>query len=309
MKESNDYYASMSGSKRGSANKIFSLFVTVLVICLLVFVGPVDALFLGLSGFKNTPYDYGETVNFIGRIDINSNERVDLQSVGLEVNGKVICTFDVSGNKISGCFGVNISLSSNNANFGYGYGYGNFNVGWNGSNSSSKAGNYNGYGYGYGYGYGGDGGLVYNISIETPKGSLKVPGVNEMKLVARTSSQLFNSRTERIVIQPPKSGNGNFLFGYDDTNVLFWGKYNSSSHTLAGEIKVLNDSSFKLSGIGNYYPKNKNSGDWEVLFYNPDIPEDVGVLFYGTYNQNEWILKFVGDESVVLKGKTFVTPE
>src|SRR3989344_2441357 len=192
-------------------DKLTSAGVTLLVIGMLVFVGPVDALFLKLDGFKNTPYDYGEIVNFIGRIDIKSNERVDLQSVGLEVNGKVICTFDVDGNEISGCSGVNVSLISKTTGFGYGYGYDNFNVGWNGSNSSSKAGNYNGYGYGYGYGYSGSNGigeLVYNISVQTPQDYFKISGNNDLKLVANTDKQTFNSRTEKIVLKPQNSGSG-----------------------------------------------------------------------------------------------------
>jgi len=189
-------------------DKLASAGVTLLVIGLLVLVGPVDALFLKLDGFKNTPYDYGETVNFIGKIDINSNEIVDLQNVSLEVNDEIVCVFGVSGNLITSCEGVNVSLISNSANLGYGYGYGNFNVGWNGSNSSSKAGNYNGYGYGYGYGYSGLGEFVYNISVQTPQDYFKIPGNNDLKLVAQTPSQMFNSRTEKIVLKPQNSGGG-----------------------------------------------------------------------------------------------------
>src|SRR3989344_838914 len=160
-------------------DKLTSAGVTLLVIGMLVFVGPVDALFLKLDGFKNTPYDYGEIVNFIGRIDIKSNERVDLQSVGLEVNGKVICTFDVDGNEISGCSGVNVSLISKTTGYGYGY---------SGSN--------------------GIGELVYNISVQTPQDYFKISGNNDLKLVANTDKQTFNSRTEKIVLKPQNSGSG-----------------------------------------------------------------------------------------------------
>ena len=209
MKKLSDFYISMPVKNKKGSSKILSVFMTLFVAGLLVIAGPVDALFLGLDGFKNTPYTFGENVNFIGKIDINSNERVDIQNVSIEVNDVIVCTFDVSGSLLTSCDGVNVSLISNTANHGYGYGYSNFSLGWNGGNRSSNAGNWTGNGYGYGYGYSGAGELVYNISIETPQSYFRIPGNNEIKLISNTETQTFNSRTEHIVLQNQNSGGGN----------------------------------------------------------------------------------------------------
>lgn len=188
--------------------KVLSSLITALVVGLLVIAGPVDALHLSLEGFKNTPYAFGEKVNFVGEIDINSNEIVNIQNVSLEVNDQIVCTFDVSGNLLANCTGINVSLISGlPAGYGYGYGYNGFELGWNGGNGSVNAGNYNGTEYGYGYGYS-NGELSYNITIQTPQGYLNIPGNNNIKLVSHTTSQQFNSRTEHITIQPQNSGSG-----------------------------------------------------------------------------------------------------
>lgn len=187
-------------------NKVLSSLVTILVVGLLVIAGPVDALHLGLSGFKTTPYAFGENINFIGDIEINSNEIVNIQNVSLEVNDEIVCTFDVSGNLMSNCTGINVSVVSGlPAGYGYGYGYNGFELGWNGGNGSVHAGTYNGTGYGYGYGYS-NGELSYNITIQTPQSYLNIPGNNNIKLVSHTTNQQFNSRIEHITIQPQSSG-------------------------------------------------------------------------------------------------------
>ena len=190
-------------------NKTLSGIITLLIVGLLIIAGPVDALYLGLSGFKTTPYSFGETINFLGEIEINSNEIVNLQNVSLEVNDEIVCTFDILGNNLTVCEGISVGSILNTASYGYGYGYNSFEKGWNGGNSSSNAGNWTGQSYGYGYGYRGNGELVYNISIKTPQSYLRIPGNNDLKLISNTENQLFNSKTEKIVIQPQNSGGGN----------------------------------------------------------------------------------------------------
>lgn len=185
--------------------KAFGFLITAVVIALLVVAGPVNALTLGLDGFRTTPYSFNDLVEFTGQIEVNSDELVDVKNVSVEVNDVLVCTFDVYGNFLSNCSGFNVSLISVPV-AGYGYGYQNFDIGWSGSNNSVNAGNYDGYGYGYGYGFSND--LEYNISIETPQDFFS-NGNNRIKLVAQTSDQLFNSRIENIVIQPPQANNGN----------------------------------------------------------------------------------------------------
>jgi len=280
--------------------------VTALVIGMLVLVGPVDALFLKLDGFKTTPYNVGETINFVGKIDINSNERVDLQNVSVEVNDQIVCTFDINANKLTACPGVNVTLVSNSANFGYGYGYNSFERGWNGSNRSSNAGNWTGYGYGYGYGYGGNGELVYSVSINSPQAYLRIPGNNEIKLVSQTPTQMFNSRTEHVVIRPYNNGgNNNFLFGYDNGNVLFWGRYESNNHTLYGRMMSLSDPSLNLEGFGTYQPFNGHAGRWEVLFYDSNLSTNYAYFVEGNYNQNTWHLASPTNSSIRVHGITY----
>lgn len=189
-----------------SIQKLFSSAFVILVVGLLVIAGPVDALYLSLDGFKNTPYAFNEKINFIGNIEINSDEIVNLQNVSLEVNDQIVCTFAVDGTLLTDCSGVNVSLISS-PGYGYGYGYNTFELGWNGGNGSVNAGNYNGTSSGYGYGYGySNGEIAYNVTIQSPQGYLSIPGNNNLKLVAQTDSQLFNSRTEHIVIQTQNSG-------------------------------------------------------------------------------------------------------
>jgi uncharacterized membrane protein YgcG len=192
----------VSGKRR-----LFSVIITGFVLGMLVLIGPAEALNLSLSGFRTTPYQVNEVVSFQGKIIIEEQEIVPLTTVELEVNDEIVCVFDINGNKLSSCEGVNVSLISKTIGYGYGYGYGSFERGWNGGNRSSNAGNYNVNNPGYGYGYGGLGELEYNITIETPQDYLRIPGENDLKLIARTSSQIFNSRTEKIVLRPNTGGN------------------------------------------------------------------------------------------------------
>ena len=130
MKNLGDYSIKIE-NKKGVGNKILSLVLTALVIGLLVFVGPVDAYHLQLSGLKTTPYLAGENINFLGTVDINANERVSIQSVSLEVNNQVVCMFDILGNNLTSCEGINVNLvsASNGTGLGYGYGYNSFQQG------------------------------------------------------------------------------------------------------------------------------------------------------------------------------------
>jgi hypothetical protein len=285
-------------NRNGKIDKILGVLVTMLIIGLLVFVGPVDAYQLQLSGLKSS-YNFGDTINFLSKVNINSDERVPIKNVSLEVNNQVVCTFDVLGNKLTACNGVNISLVSNTVNYGYGYGYNSF--------INSSGGNYTGQSYGYGYGYGGSGEIVYNVSIQTPQSYMRFGMGNRIRLITTTQTQVLNSRVYDVVINPLISGNGVFLFGYDSANVLFWGKYNSTDYTLVGEVRVLDNPSIRLIGMGTYSPSGIDSGNWTVGFYNADSP-NVGFVAQGEYNRDNWYLYDIGNRLISVNGTTFVAP-
>lgn len=304
MKKLRNYSIAMNEKK--NSNKIISVFITALVIGLLVFVGPVDAYRLQLSGLKTTPYTIGEIINFLGTVEINTNERVPIQNVSLEVNDQVICVFDVLGNSISSCEGINVDLVSNSASLGYGYGYNSFQQAWSGNNYAHGAGNYSGYGYGYGQGYA-NGELVYNVSIQTPQTYLHFGGNNRIRLVTQTDTQALSSRVQLITLNPRISGNGNFLFGTDDAGAIFWGRFNSTERTIAGEVEWLGNPSIRMIGVGDYTPNSVDSGSFVVRFYHPNL-FDEGLVWNGAYSGGRWNMTYTGDPSITLTGRVFSAP-
>ncbi len=74
--------------RKGGVNKILSSAITILVIGLLVFVGPVNALQLSISGLRtDTPYIAGETINFSGTFEIEQNDIPEIKNVSVVING------------------------------------------------------------------------------------------------------------------------------------------------------------------------------------------------------------------------------
>jgi|SRR3989338_2777366 len=305
MQRLRDYTFRME-NKKGGINKVLSIVMTALIIGLLVFVGPVDAYYLQLSGLKTTPYIIGEKINFLASVEINTNERVPIKNVSLEVNDEIVCVFDIFGNNITSCEWIEVDLESNSAQLGYGYGYNSFQQGWHGNNYSAKAGNYSGYGYGYGYGNG-PGELVYNISIQTPRDYLHFGGNNRIKLITTTETQTLNSRVELIVINPSVTGNGNFLLGTENAEAIFWGRFNSSDRTLAGEVQWLSNPSINMIGVGNYNVSGTDSGTFRVRFYHNN-GFDEGMVWDGVYGNGRWNMTLVGNNSIMLDGRVFLAP-
>jgi hypothetical protein len=289
--------------KGGKTNKFVGVFLTVLVVGLIAFVGPVDAYSLQISGLKHTPYQVGETVNFLGKVNINNGEIASVKKINLKVNDQIVCVFDVQGNALVGCDGVDISLVSGNTKFGYGYGYNSFQKAWNGNYYSHNAGNYSGYGYGYGYGLG-PGELVYNISIHTPQSYLHFGGNNRIQISTVTENQILDSKVELISLNPRMAGNENFLLGTDDAGAIFWGRFNSTDHTFAGEVEWLGNSAIRMVGVGTYEPKGPNSGKFTVQFYHPNVI-DQGIIWKGTYSNGRWDMVDTEDPQITLTGRVF----
>lgn len=295
-------------SKPARSSKAVSVFLSILVIGMLVFVGPVDAYRLQITGLQHGAYRVGDVVNFLATAEINSNEIVPIKNISLEVNDQIVCTFDVSGNPLTPCFGINITQVSGTSQQGYGYGYNTFQQGWNGNNNSAHAGNWTGYGYGYGYGYG-SGEFVYNISIQTPQAYFFYGGNNRIKLITTTETQTLNSRTQRIIINPViGNGNGYFLMSTNPSDIVLWGTYNSTDHTLAGELRVLANSSLLWIAVGDYNPHTPTSGDISLRIYDA-LTNDVGIFWDGNYSSGVWNLHPRENVTMELSGNMFLAPQ
>ena len=239
-------------NKGGRTEKIAALVITSFLIFLLIVSGPAQALSLKIDGLSQGPYSSGDSVNFLGSIEILSNERVNLQNVSLKVNDEIVCTFTVLGENLTACDGININLVEDGTEFGYGYGQDSFIKNWTGSDRDVNAGNYYGYSYGYnngfsyGYGYTGNGRLVYNITIQTPQSFLIVPGTNDLNLIAISDKQEFNSRTEKFEMKKPRPQR-------DDVNVTIEGLnevYNDSQDiSFTGKVLVSDGVETNFSNI------------------------------------------------------------
>ena len=163
---------------RKSRTRLISLSLTLLIVFALMVAGPVSAVRVGLSDFSSTTPTQGDSVSFVAYVDIETDERIPVQNITLEINGttnSTTCIFDVQGNNLTACSGITITKLTHvpygydyGYMFGYGYGYGYPNYQWEYYNAT-----FFGYGYGYSYGYGYDyttsyyGELAYNITWDT----------------------------------------------------------------------------------------------------------------------------------------------
>jgi hypothetical protein len=137
-----------------SSQKIISAAISLFIIGLILLSGPASAYKVYLENFSNSSPVAGETISILSEIEINSNERIDFNSIELYINNALVCSFKAGGDKACSYVKAEFISSFSNAGLGYGYGY--------------AYGYENGHGYGYGYNNGySNGKLVYNISIDT----------------------------------------------------------------------------------------------------------------------------------------------
>lgn len=294
MKKLSDFTFNIKNRDLGT-NKVFSAIITLLVIGLLVFVGPVNALQLNLTGLSDF-YTAGEIVTFNGEFVIEQNDIPEIKNVSLEINGYEACTIDIWGWILSGCDGVTITLYEYDTAYGYGYGYNQFVEEGNGS--------YAGYGYSYGYHLGKNkpGRIAYNISVETPgqaewyggKGvnqRLWYGGSNDLQLVVNTGQQRLESETHIIMVNPVIGrGDGLFSIATDDNEMTLAGSYNSTERSLVGALTIIGQPTSHYIGIGNYEPVSPTEGTIEFRLYNSDDVNDVGIFWYGNYSAGRWYL-------------------
>jgi hypothetical protein len=314
MQKLSDYKMPEIMSRKGKMNKVLSSIVTALVIGLLVFLGPVNALQLSLSGINsNAPYIAGETISFTGKIDIETNERPEIRNVSVMINGQEACTIDIWGWVLHGCEGVNVTLIEYATSFGYGYGYNVFNGG-NGS--------YEGYGYSYGYHQGKSPGYIsYNVTIDTSNGyigtenePLVAPylwygGNNKVKLLINTEQQVLDSAEHIIWLNPAVQGKETFEMNYPPLNLTLAGTYDSKERTFEGYLTVGNDSSINYIGVGSYVPYDSDSGEINLRLYDNTRNNDPGIFWYGNYSDGIWYLSPDPKMSEYLEGIMISAPQ
>jgi hypothetical protein len=165
----------MKGAKTGKKrlNTLASFIITIIILTTLLLAGPASAITVNINGSTTANEATAHTLTV--SVDIEENENVPVQNITFVKDGTE-CTFDLAGNKLSGCSGITISKNhavgynaSASNQFGYGYGY-------DAGNATYATRNYTfstGYGYGYvaGYGYAasayGYGELSYDITFTT----------------------------------------------------------------------------------------------------------------------------------------------
>ena len=91
--------------KRGIA--LFSVFI---IIALLIYVGPADALILGMSIAENEVFQ-GEIIEVNLNVDIEQGELLDPDKLVFSMlgAGDYLCEFSPNGSVISGCNGIIIT--------------------------------------------------------------------------------------------------------------------------------------------------------------------------------------------------------
>jgi hypothetical protein len=104
-------------------SKFSATILSILIVGLIVLIGPVQALVLNLTS-SVTSVILGQNINFIGEVELNSDE--DIHFLILELDGpvSVACTFLPDGTKITSCNGITIDKIGGGLGYGYGYGYG-----------------------------------------------------------------------------------------------------------------------------------------------------------------------------------------
>jgi len=192
--------------------RITSLSLTALIVFAILLAGPASAVKVGFIGFQPV-VNQGETTSFLAYVDIETNERIPIQNLTLEITGSsdsVTCVFNVDGTPISGCDNITIVSMNNYVHYGYGYMFG-YGYGYDGSVWSTQNITFGyGYGYNYGYGYGYENQqgyatseLVYNITWNTTGFSY---GNYNVRLEANANNNnqnyKFSSTTETIYVVP-----------------------------------------------------------------------------------------------------------
>jgi hypothetical protein len=181
--------------------KTFSILTSLLIITLLILSGPAKAFSLEIN-LTEDKIKLGQQTSFIVTLNIDSNERLPIEYLTLEIIGPkdITCEFKPNGEKISGCENLSISpisyynytqgkLEGNDPNINYTYNWG-YGYGYEGT-----------YGYGYEAGYGYNlqkqGYLKYNITLNTTDLEF---GEYTTHFKARIGHKIFSQEGEKLTI-------------------------------------------------------------------------------------------------------------
>lgn len=94
-----------------------------------------------------------------------------------------------------------------------------------------------------------------------------------------------------------------FVYSSIDGKARLDGQFNTGNHVVSGKITFSDHPAIFITE-GRYFPKTKNSGYILFRIYNAGIKNDVGLYWFGTYDQNSWTLKY---GKVEMKGPV-ITP-
>jgi hypothetical protein len=118
--------------QKRNVTKIFALTITLGILVTLIISAPAHAYILRLD-ISNKTVNKGEIVSFDASIQIEPQDRANVTSIQLKLNGPldIICNFKPSGEIIEGCNGIKIEKITRCSSYGkvhvtsgYGYGYG-----------------------------------------------------------------------------------------------------------------------------------------------------------------------------------------
>jgi hypothetical protein len=108
--------------KKRHSYKVIAGAITVGILIILIMSGPAQAFILGLV-IDDNEVEKGEVIDFIGSIEIEANEQLEINYLVLRLNGPedIECRFNINGSIISGCKGIMIDQISTTPDYGYGF--------------------------------------------------------------------------------------------------------------------------------------------------------------------------------------------
>lgn len=195
---------------------ILSVFLTLTVISLLLLSGPASAVTVGSGTFSDTTPNESTDVTFLVKMDIHTNDVIDVQNVTVNVSDGAgdndVVIFYVNGTELSDS-GNDFTITNCNwaataiATAGYGYGYG-----YNGSTTYANISASSGYTLTSGYGY-----ATYNASL-----NLSSTVVSSAELVCNMTwaAPALTSTTNYTVYTQVTVGTSGYYFSDSDPQVL-----------------------------------------------------------------------------------------
>lgn len=211
--------------------KIIASVVSFAVLGVLLLLGPVQAFAVNFN-ILHDEVNHGDPVYLYGSITIDENDQnLPVKNVTLVLGdedvdnlygGSMECTFDLEGNNLTDCVGIESSYVYVGADEGYGYGYG-----------------YNSFGYGYdfGYGYGyNQGKIQYKIILNS---SYYSPGTYSALVRAAIGDKLFESPAKNFIIFEDEKVfadlNGDKEVNREDLEILLY-QWDNCNNNCSGDL-------------------------------------------------------------------------